>query len=96
MKICWEHQIWPYYLVPHTSHVTQPLDLSCFAPLKGKYRQVIADLASFDDALPIKKIRFLDYYQQARENSWTKPIILAGWLAAGICPWNPLKILQSR
>ena len=50
MKICWENNTWPFYLRPYTSYICQPLDLACFAFVKGKYRQQIADLARFDDA----------------------------------------------
>ena len=32
-----EHDIEFFILPPHTSHVTQPLDVGCFAPLKAIY-----------------------------------------------------------
>ena len=59
MKKCFYNNVWLYYLIPHSSHVLQPLDLTCFAPIKSRYRRQIADLASLDDAAPIKKIRFI-------------------------------------
>ena len=83
-------------LRPHTSHICQPLDLACFAFVKGKYRQQIADLARFDDAAPVKKIRFVQFYEQARNSGLNKAHILAGWSVSGIYPWQPSKVLESH
>ena len=96
MKICWENNVWPFYLLPHTSHITQPLDLSCFSFVKSKYRQAIADLASLEDSAPIKKLRFIQYYAAARETGLSSDHIKSGWKASGIYPWNPQKVLPSR
>ena len=95
MKICWENQVWPFYLHPHTSHVCQPLDLSCFAFVKGRYRQEVADLARFDDSMPIKKLRFVQFYENARNSGLSRDHIIAGWKASGVHPWRPSKVLRS-
>ena len=34
------HNIIMFTLPPHTTHITQPLDRGCFAPLKVEWRQV--------------------------------------------------------
>ena len=73
----------------------QPLDLSCFSPVKLKYREQIAELASLNDAAPIKKHRFIKYYYRAREEGLTARIIKSRWRASGIYPWNPRKGLKS-
>jgi hypothetical protein len=75
--------------------VLQPLDLSCFSPVKLKYWEQIAELASLDDAALIKKHRFIKYYYRAREEGLTARIIKSGWRASGIYPWNPRKGLES-
>ena len=36
-----ENDIILFLLPPHTSHKLQPLDVSCFGPLKNKYKQVL-------------------------------------------------------
>ena len=95
MKICWQHNVYLYYLIPHSSHVLQPLDLSCFSPLKSRYRQDIAALATLSDSAPIKKARFLEYYNKARNEGLTEYNIRAGWKAAGIIPWDPQKVIRS-
>jgi DDE superfamily endonuclease len=84
------------YLPPHTSHVLQPLDLSVFSQIKASYRAEIESLARFDDSAPIKKIRFVEYYNRARKEALSEHIIKAGWRGAGLFPWCPEKVLKSR
>ena len=96
MKECWNHQIRCFYLIPHSSHVLQPLDLSCFSFIKSEYRKQVAALSQVDDAAPIKKIRFILYYALGRERGLCKDHISAGWRAAGIHPWCPQKVLNNH
>ena len=34
INYCYDHEIWPLCLPPHTTHLLQPLDVGCFQPLK--------------------------------------------------------------
>lgn len=95
MWICFQNNIRLIYLPPHSSHVLQPLDLSIFSQIKSSYRKQIEELARFEDSTPIKKIRFVEYYNQAREHALNENYIRAGWRGAGLFPWNPQKVLQS-
>ena len=36
---CFDNDIWPYALPPHTSHILQPLDVVVFSPYKYYHRQ---------------------------------------------------------
>ena len=92
---CKQNNVWLVFLPPHSTHVLQPLDLSCFSAVKSKYREQIADLASLNDAAPIKKHRFIKYYHKAREEGLTARTIKSGWRTSGIYPWNPRKGLKS-
>jgi hypothetical protein len=92
---CYCNRIICLYLPAHCSHILQPLDLSCFSAVKTRYRGQIQRLAYLDDAAPVKKARFITYYTQAREEGLSKRNIIAGWRAAGICPYNPEKVLNS-
>jgi DDE superfamily endonuclease/Tc5 transposase DNA-binding domain len=62
MISCKNHRIYCHWLPPHTSHITQPLDLSCFSPIKGAYKTEIAALAALDDNAQIKKMAFIACY----------------------------------
>jgi DDE superfamily endonuclease len=92
---CYENDVLLAYLIPHSSHVLQPLDLSCFSPLKSRYRKELMDVAKFDDSAPIKKIRFLEYYDKARDENLNSTNIKSGWRAAGLVPFDPRKVIRS-
>ncbi|NJO32580.1 MAG: hypothetical protein HC869_05020, partial [Rhodospirillales bacterium] len=78
---CLQNQVELYFLIPHTSHVCQPLDLCPFSIIKAKYKQLVVELAHYDNAEKIKKIRFIELYEQARNEGLTQKNILAGWRA---------------
>jgi len=83
------------FLPAHSSHILQPLDLGTFAPLKSFYHKHIMELAQYDDAAPVKKRRFVNRYQQAREEIFNPRYLRVGWKAVGLFPWNPEKALNS-
>jgi len=62
MLKCIKNNIKPVYLIPHSSHVLQPLDLACFSLLKSRYREEITNLSRFEDSAQVKKVRFIQYY----------------------------------
>ncbi|KAM5529280.1 transposase [Fusarium oxysporum f. sp. phaseoli] len=46
MKKAWLNKIWLSWLPSHSSHITQPLDVAVFGPLKRYYRQLTRFWAS--------------------------------------------------
>jgi hypothetical protein len=92
---CYTNKIIPFYLVAHASHILQPLDLTIFSSLKRTYRAAVAFDSDLDDTAPIKKQRFLEYYQKARDRALTKANIASGFNSAGIVPFNPRRVLLS-
>jgi len=92
---CFTSKVIPYYLIAHASHVLQPLDLTVFSSLKRTYRAAVASDSHLDDSAPVKKQRFLEYYQNARQSAFSTRNILSGFQTAGIVPWNPRKALIS-
>jgi hypothetical protein len=88
------HKIFVLYLPPHTSHLTQPLDLSFFGPLKKNYRRELEMMSHYNDAADIKRSSFLRLYQKARRQV-TPAQIKIGFSTAGIYPYNPKKVLES-
>ena len=70
IKFLWlykQHRIYLLFLPAHSSHILQPLDLAPFSVIKSSYRRQIQDLASLDDAVAVKKERFIIYYYYTRE-----------------------------
>jgi len=41
MEYCEAHQILPYYLPPHSTHLLQPLDVGLFGPLQYYYSSAV-------------------------------------------------------
>ena len=95
MQLCKKHKIHLLFLPAHSSRILQPLDLAPFSVLKSKYRNQISDLSALNDAAPVKKERFIQFYHKAREEGLSDKIIRAGWKATGLVPFNPERVLQS-
>jgi hypothetical protein len=72
------------------------LDLSIFLLIKHHYRKEIDKIAVYDDIGPVKKIRFIEFYDEARNFALTVLNIQAGWRGAGLVPYNPDKVLTSK
>jgi hypothetical protein len=79
---------------PHSSHLLQPLDVSCFAVLKRSYRQQIKELmrARYNH---IEKLDFLTAYTIARIESITPNIVYSGFVATGLVPYDPERVLSK-
>ncbi|KAI1008083.1 hypothetical protein K3495_g153 [Podosphaera aphanis] len=92
---CYKNKVHRVYMPPHTSHILQPLDLSCFSPLKARYRRLIEDLFTIHDSAPIKKQRFIKCHYEARNERLTVIQIKGGWRAAGLFPFNRQKGLKN-
>ena len=92
---CLEHNIYLLFLLAHTSHVLQPLDLTIFSSLKRAYRKELQKLSSLIDSTPMDKRNFLIYYQKARQDSITPSNIKSGWRTTGLWPVSIAKPLMS-
>ncbi|EFQ84978.1 hypothetical protein PTT_20237 [Pyrenophora teres f. teres 0-1] len=70
-QYCTENKIITLCMPPHTSHLLQPLDVSCFSPLKRAYSHRIQELAR-QGVYHIDKIDFLQTYTQIRSTVFTQ------------------------
>ena len=84
---CIDNNICLLLLLPHSSHLLQPLDVGIFSPLKTA---VSADL----DRLirvginRLEKVEWIESYIRARPNAFTEKNIRAGWRQSGLAPIN--------
>jgi transposase len=93
LEFCLTNNIKLCRLPSHTSHKTQPCDVSVFATLKTAYRDEVERLNRGGiDA--IGKEHFTWLYKPARDRAITRKNILAGWAATGLFPWNPERVLR--
>jgi hypothetical protein len=93
-QYCTENQIITLCMPAHTSHLLQPLDVSCFSPLKRAYGQQIQQLAR-RRVFHIDKLDFLSIYRSIRATVYTQENIQAGFQATGLLPYYPERVLSS-
>jgi ABC-type iron transport system FetAB ATPase subunit len=79
---------------PHSSHLLQPLDVGCFAPLKRRYGDQISAL-SRNRIHFVSKETFLQAFKPAFEQALTAENIKAGFRGARLVPHNPDAVLSK-
>jgi len=84
------------YLLGHSSHKTQPLDVGLFPPTKEYYSQYIRGFSSFSASAPIQKQRFLTAYAKATEKAFTPLNIRRGFRGAGIWPVDTKAAISNK
>jgi len=91
-EYCKSHNIITLGLPPHSSHLTQPLDVGCFAVLKRKYgRQIEGFMKAHINH--ITKVEFLMAFKQAYQQSITVANGQAGFRGAGLIPFDPQAVI---
>jgi 4-hydroxybenzoate polyprenyltransferase len=95
MKKAWLNKIWLPWLPSHSSHITQPLDVAVFGPLKRYYRQLTRFWASYEATSPHQQQLFLQAYEEASRKALTRRNIISGFSATGLFPIDVQKALQS-
>jgi hypothetical protein len=91
---CTEHSIITLCIPPHSSHLLQPLDVSCFTVLKRSYGRQIEDLMRVGVNY-IDKSDFLPAYLTARTEALTSDTVRNGFAATGLVPYDPERVLSK-
>lgn len=91
-----KNKVWPLFLPPHSSHLTQPLDVVAFSHLKRIFRNEVDERVRESVKLAVGKADILMAYHRSRKQTLTKSNILASWNRAGLVPFNPLKCLDRK
>lgn len=79
---------------PHSSHILQPLDVSCFAVLKRSYSRQIEEVMQVGYN-HIKKPDFLTAYLTAHKESMIIDTIRSGFTATGLVLYDPEQVLSK-
>ena len=88
-----QHKILVFVLIPHSSHLTQPLDNSIFGPLKRVLSGKVCPL--FQTGISrIQKAEWLKGYYDAHRQVFSSKNIKGGFSGTGIFPYNPGKVLN--
>ena len=91
---CKDHNIITVSLPPHSSHITQPLDVGFFSPLKRAYSREI-ELFIKAHINHITKVEFFLAYHAAYRASMTKSNIEGGFRGAGLIPFSPEAVISK-
>jgi hypothetical protein len=90
--LCKENKIITLCMPLHSSHILQPLDVGCFAPLKQAYSREIRVLA-LDYIGRIDKKAFVATFAKVFKKAFSKANITASFKATRLVPSNPLIVL---
>lgn len=81
-----EHNIVFFLLPPHTSHVTQPLDVGCFGPLKKAYYTECQAFLRSIPGLQINRYNVAKLSSKAYNKALTPDNLIASFKKTGIYP----------
>ena len=93
-KYCEEQKIIVLCMPSHSSHLLQPLNVGCFAPLKRAYYKEIKGWSQYAKT-QVKKETFLPAFYIAFSSAITKENILASFRGAGLVPHDPERVLSK-
>jgi hypothetical protein len=91
---CKENNIVTNCLPPHSSHLTQPLDVGCYSVLKRMYG---AEISLFIKAriTHITKPEFFLAFKAAFRRTFTQENVLGGFRGSGLIPYDPQAVLSK-
>ena len=92
MEYCEEHNIPPWCLPPHTSHLLQPLDVVVFQPFKHFHRHEVD--AACVTGCTVNKVEFLAAIEGIRRKTFKLSSVKSAFKNAGIHPFNPEEVLS--
>jgi hypothetical protein len=91
---CKEQRIITLCMPPHSSHLLQPLDVGCFAPLKRAYSHQIQTMMKHQ-INHISKLEFLPAFKAAFFSAITPSNIQGGFRGSGLIPLDPDAVLEK-
>ena len=88
------NQIILFCLPPHTTHLCQPLDRSCFSPLKKAYNNECHLYMSCNPGKAVNRFNFTEIFSRAWTKAMTPANIVAVFRSTGIYPLNRYAVLR--
>ena len=94
MRFCEQQKIIIFFLLPHTSHILQPLDVGVFNVYKHWHSDIVL-AASHAGCGPITKNDFLASLKIIRDKTFKPRTIMHGFRDTGIVPYNPQIVIDQ-
>ena len=94
LEYCDAHNIIPFGLPSHTTHLLQPLDICVFQPLKHWRSEAVNEAIQNGDET-FSKVEFLAAFNTFRAKAFKSTTITSAWRKTGLIPYNPEVVLQK-
>ncbi|XP_045213569.1 uncharacterized protein LOC123564232 [Mercenaria mercenaria] len=85
-----------FVIPPHTSHITQPLDVGCFGPMKRAYHSECQAYMRRTPGLQINKLNIAELSGKAYNKAVTPANLIAAFKKSGIYPINRDQLTPSQ
>ena len=95
IKLAAENKVVLFALPPNTTHLTQPLDRACFAPLKIAWREECHHFITTNPGKVVNRLEFSHLFAQAWYKAMTMKNVLSGFQVTGICPFDRSKAMPE-
>lgn len=83
-----ENDVLLFCLPPHTTHLAQPLDRTCFSPLKKAWNEECRLYMVMNPGKKINRYNFTQIFARAWGKAMTPSNIASGFRTTGVCPFN--------
>ncbi|KAH5791053.1 hypothetical protein HBI89_212980 [Parastagonospora nodorum] len=93
-QYCKDNKIITICMPPHSSHLLQPLNVGCFAPLKKAYGRQAEELMR-NQITHITKLKFLPCFKRAFDAAITPSNIQGGFQGAGLVLFDPERVILA-
>jgi DDE superfamily endonuclease len=90
----WENKIRPFQLPPHSTHLTQPLDVGAFQKFKFEFKQCLREEV-FYGANEITKADFFNIFARFSTQTFTPELCKSAFTKTGLIPFNPDLVLDK-
>ena len=77
-----------FCLPPHTTHLLQPLDKTCFSPLKGYWNEECQKYMSSNSGRVVNRFNFSEIFAKAWKKAMVPSIISSGFQTTGVYPFS--------
>jgi hypothetical protein len=85
---CWAHNIVPFLLPAHTTHLLQPLDIGVFQSYKHWHQESLEESVRYGGA-SYTKLDFLAGLNKIRSCTFKKNTVVSAFQKAGLIPFCP-------
>ena len=89
-----EKKIALFVLPPHSTHLTQPLDVGCFQPFKHYHSEAVDNAVRLGNS-DFDRLDFLAAFNWMRNQTFTTRTIQSAFRKTGFWPYDPEIVLQK-